>query len=240
MMGSPQMRWLLCLGLALIVGACGGRQRGQEEEEGPRLREYDFPVDLSESDDGRSAGSLWSSGANVNYLYTDQRAFRSGDLLTVRVEEFATAQRGATTALTRETEMNAQIRSFLGAMSQLRDANVGVDPTSLVGATTESSFDGRGETGRTERLEATVQVVVRERLSNGLLFVEGQRAILVNNEEQYLYVSGVVRPIDIDDSNIVSSSRLADAEIEFTGEGDLSDQQRPGWLARLLGVIWPF
>jgi flagellar L-ring protein precursor FlgH len=64
--------------------------------------------------------------------------------------------------------------------------------------------------------------------------------VLVNNEEQHFYISGVVRPIDIDGENSVKSSMVADAEIEFTGRGVLSDNTRKGWLARRLGFLWPF
>ena len=77
-------------------------------------------------------------------------------------------------------------------------------------------------------------------LPNGNLFVEGHRAILVNSEEHHFYISGVVRPIDIDQQNSVKSSVVADAQIEFTGRGDLSDNQKQGWLSRYLGWIWPF
>ena len=64
--------------------------------------------------------------------------------------------------------------------------------------------------------------------------------ILVNAEEQHFYISGVVRPIDIDQENSVKSSMVADAEIEFVGRGVLTDNQRQGWFSRYLGWIWPF
>ena len=82
--------------------------------------------------------------------------------------------------------------------------------------------------------------VVRKVLPNGNLFVEGHRVILVNAEEQHFYISGVVRPIDIDQENSVKSSMVADAEIEFVGRGVLTDNQKQGWLSRFLGWIWPF
>ena len=77
-------------------------------------------------------------------------------------------------------------------------------------------------------------------LRNGDLFVEGTKIVMVDNEEHHLYVSGVVRQADILADNSVLSSRVADAEIEYAGRGDVSDQQRPGWLSRILTAIWPF
>ena len=71
-------------------------------------------------------------------------------------------------------------------------------------------------------------------------YVEGTKVVMINHEEYHLYISGVVRPIDIDQENSVKSSTVADAEIEFTGRGVLSDNQRQGWLSRALGWLWPF
>jgi flagellar L-ring protein FlgH len=85
-----------------------------------------------------------------------------------------------------------------------------------------------------------VPALVRKVLPNGNLFVEGHRVVLVNNEEQHFYISGVVRPIDIDQENSVKSSMIADAEIEFVGSGDLTDNQKQGWLSRYFGWIWPW
>ena len=77
-------------------------------------------------------------------------------------------------------------------------------------------------------------------LGNGALYVEGHRVVLVNKEEQHFYISGVVRPEDIDTANVVRSSRIADAQIEITGRGAVSEKNSPGWLSRVLDYVWPF
>ena len=82
--------------------------------------------------------------------------------------------------------------------------------------------------------------MVRKVLPNGNLFVEGHRVMLVNTEEQHFYISGVVRPIDIDQENSVKSSMVADAEIEFVGARRPHRQPAPGLLSRYLGWLWPF
>jgi flagellar L-ring protein FlgH len=71
------------------------------------------------------------------------------------------------------------------------------------------------------------------------LFIEGTKVVMINNEEYHLYLSGLVRPTDIGQNNAIESTRIADAQIEFTGRGDLADQQRKGWLARLLDTFSP-
>ena len=80
--------------------------------------------------------------------------------------------------------------------------------------------------------------VVRE-MPNGDLFVEGTKVVLINNEEYHLYISGLVRPTDIAQDNSIASTVIADAQIEFTGRGDVADQNRKGWLARLLDSLNP-
>ena len=82
--------------------------------------------------------------------------------------------------------------------------------------------------------------MVKKVLPNGNLFVEGHRVILVNDEEQHFYLSGIIRPIDIDQNNIISSSKIAEAEIEFVGRGVMSDNQRQGWFSRFFSWIYPF
>ena len=107
-------------------------------------------------------------------------------------------------------------------------------------ATKKNSFDGSGTTSRSGQVKAIVPALVRKVLTNGNLFVEGHRVILVNDEEYHFYISGVVRSIDIDQNNSIDSTKIADAEIEFTGRGVVSEKQNPGWLARALDWIWPF
>jgi len=77
-------------------------------------------------------------------------------------------------------------------------------------------------------------------LSNGNLFIEGHRVVLVNDEEHHFYISGVIRPVDIQSDNSVESGVIADAEIEFTGRGVITDKQSPGWLNRTMDYVSPF
>jgi flagellar L-ring protein precursor FlgH len=81
---------------------------------------------------------------------------------------------------------------------------------------------------------------VRQILPSGDLFIEGTKVVMVGAEEKHIYLSGIVRRIDIADDNSVSSSRIADAEIEYAGRGDISDTQRRGWGSRVLSKLWPF
>ena len=141
--------------------------------------------------------------------------------------------------MSRNSELNAEINAFLTLMERLKEQDPAL-AEKLIETKTASKFDGSGSTGRSERLEATVPVIVKKMLPNGNVFVERHRVVLVNSEEHHFYISGVARPVDIDEQNAIPSSRLADAEIEFTGRGVITDQQRQGWFGKYFGWLWPF
>ncbi len=221
------MRRQLPVATALLIAACGP---SHIDKYVPKHREYNPPPSTAKGEDAPSAGSLWRDSHSPAMLYTDARALRENDLVVIKVEEVADAKRSADTDMTHKSDFSA-----LAALNKTLST-----PTAQINGTFDKRFQGLGTTARTERLTATVPALVRKVLPNGNLFVEGHRVVLVNNEEQHFYISGVVRPIDIDQENSVKSSMLADAEIEFTGRGVLSDNQRQGWLSRYLGWIWPF
>jgi flagellar L-ring protein precursor FlgH len=200
----------------------------------PRQRNYAPAASTARVAPETAPGSLWRSDQAASMLFTDARALREQDLLVVKVEEIADAHRDADTDLSRRSDFGFDIAAFL------RVAGL-TDPAleAKLAAGLDSSFRGAGAARRTERLTATVPALVRTVLPNGNLFIEGHRVVLVNSEEHHFYISGVVRPIDIDQQNSIKSSMIADAEVEFTGRGNLTDNQRQGWLTRFFNWISP-
>lgn len=221
----------LLTALALATG-CGVKHIAKYE---PKKRVYEVSDVAATPGPERAEGSLFRTGDRANMLFTDMRALRVNDLVVVKVEELADSQRQADTDLSRTSKLASDVSAFVQAAGQ---------PQTSIGAglsgTAESSFRGLGSTRRSERLVATVPALVRQVLPNGNLFIEGHRVVLVNQEEHHFYISGVVRPIDIDQQNSVKSSLLADAEVEFTATGNLSDNERQGWLTRFVNWVWPF
>ena len=222
-----------CGSIALAALALASCAPSHVDKYVPKKRDYAPGASADRTDAAPSSGSLWRDGRSPAMLYTDARALRENDLVVVKVEEVADAKRSADTDMTHRSDFNATA-AFLKSVADASGPQV-----SLKGSF-DKRFQGLGTTARTERLTATVPALVRKVLPNGNLFIEGHRVVLVNSEEQHFYISGLVRPIDIDQENSVKSSMVADAEIEFTGRGILSDNQRQGWLSRWFGWIWPF
>jgi flagellar L-ring protein precursor FlgH len=199
-----------------------------------RHREYSLEKEEEKNQTAQTPGSLWREGY-AGQIFSDARALRQNDLVVIKVEEIADARRSSDTALSRDQKTQMEIAAFLKiAGNPDKGADLGINGSS------SSAFNATGQTGRTERLTATVPSVVRKVLPNGNLFVEGHRTVLVNSEEQHFYISGVIRPIDIDQDDSVKSSAVADAEIEFTGQGVISENQQQGTLAKLFSHLWPF
>ena len=219
-----------------LLASCASTHIGEYV---PKRRTYKSPVSFDEKTAAGTNGSLFRSNHAATYLFADHRAMRIGDIVTVRVQEKADAKRGATTDLLRESDTSLKIGAFLGLLNSLK-TSAGITDDELIGMGTRSAYKGSGSSTRSENLEATVPALVREVLPSGNLFIEGHRVVLVNNEEHHFYISGLVRPVDIKGDNSVFSSMIADAEIEFTGRGVISDRQDPPWLQKGMDMGRPF
>jgi len=222
------------LPLLLVMTACGPNHI---QPHTPRHRDYD-PGPYERAPEAVSDGSLWQDSSRG--LFADFRASRVGDIVTIRIDESARASGDASTQMGREAEHSFGLPNVFGFMGALSAAHPDIDPSSLLEVMSEYNFDGQGSTDRASNLRGTVAVRVRRELPNGDLFVEGTKVILINDEELHVYVSGVIRPQDIMEDNSVRSSLVADAEIEFTGRGALTNNQRQGWLSRLISRVRPF
>jgi len=185
-----------------------------------------------------TSGSLWPE--NGRGLFADFRAYRVGDLVTIRIDESSEAAGDARTNMDRESTESMGMPSLFGLTSALQTQFPDLDPSKLMEFMGKSAFHGRGDTSRDTKVIGSIAVRVKKVLPNGDLFVEGTKVILINDEEVHIYVSGAIRAEDIDSSNAVSSSAIADAQIEFSGRGVLTENQQQGWFAKLFAKIRPF
>jgi flagellar L-ring protein precursor FlgH len=183
-------------------------------------------------------GSLYAEGAPG--LFEDHNASRIGDILVIKIDEKDGASRNADTTLNKTDATTYGVPAAVGLVAALAAKYPTVDPAKLFSSNTDQKFTGNGNTKRQGTFTATLPVRVVQILPSSDLFVEGTKVVMIGAEENHIYVSGIVRKIDIADDNTIPSSRIADAEIEYTGRGDISDTQRRGWLGRTLSKLWPF
>lgn len=158
-------------------------------------------------------------------LFSDRRAQKVGDILTVEIVETATAQATAQTALTSENK-NKIDGGGSGALDFI--------PLFGLDANQKSEQKGDGRTSRQGTLRARLTAKVIEVLPNGNLKIEGQRMVEINGEKQQTILTGVVRPEDISPENTVPSYLIAEAKISYHGKGMVQDAQAPGYLSRFI------
>jgi flagellar L-ring protein FlgH len=191
----------------------------------------------------RGDGAIWPGDTANNLLFIDAKAHDVGDIVTVIVDETATSSQKASTDVGKDSSLDMDWTALFGL-----DRNLGInnflgsaDPFDpRVTATVARSSKGDGTTTREGKLSARISVVVIQTFPNGNFAIEGKRSITVNNEEQIVVLRGIIRQMDIDFDNTISSRYIANASISYAGEGVVADEQRVGWLTRALTYVWPF
>jgi flagellar L-ring protein FlgH len=188
-------------------------------------------------------GALWPGETSDNLLFEDSKARVVGDIVTVTINETNASTQSATTNTAKNTTMNMQTNTLLGLPTSLGVQNfLGLgnqfDPS--VNASVANQNQGTGTVSRNGTLTGNISALITEILPSGNFRIEGRRSVTVNHEEQILVLRGIIRPQDINFDNTILSRWIADASISLTGEGVVADEQRKGWLAKVLSKVWPF
>jgi flagellar L-ring protein precursor FlgH len=210
-----------------------------------------IPIKAVEEIPTPPTGSIWPGENAKNSLFTDNKARHVNDIVTIVIDESSSGSNSANTTTGRDATTLAGVTALLGLDRKLARSNkdltdgedvysAGLLPSIKVGGTSKNSLTGKGATTRGSELQARITAKVIEVLPNGNLQIEGRRQLAVNAEDQYIIISGTVRPDDITSDNVVSSQYIADARIVYTGKGVVDDKMRPGWLTRVVDWVWPF
>lgn len=182
----------------------------------------------------QATGSIYADQTSLE-LFSDPRAHRVGDILTISLVESTQASKKATTATSKKNGNNITSPTVLG--QSLKFGGKAADTT----LASDNSFAGDGSSSQSNALTGEITVTVAQRLSNGALIVRGEKWVTINQGEELIRISGIVRAQDIGNDNIVPSSRVADARIEYVGKGTLADSNTRGWLSRFFDSKWmPF
>jgi len=178
----------------------------------------------------RTEGSLFQSSYGLN-LFDDRKALRIGDIITVTLSERTVSRKSSGVSVVKDSKTNFNAGTLLGA-------NVTDLETSLQ---QKRDFSGDAGADQSNSLQGNITVTVADVLPNGNLVVRGEKWMTLNRGDEFIRISGIVRPDDISPDNTVISTRLANAKISYSGTGALADSQSMGWLSRFFNSeYWPF
>jgi flagellar L-ring protein precursor FlgH len=183
----------------------------------------------------RTAGSLYQDAYGMS-LFDDRKAHFVGDIITVTLSEKTVSKKSSGVAVKKNSSVDMNAGTLLG----------GVDPQ-YKGLSLENSiahkrnFSGDSDADQSNSLEGNITVTVAEILPNGNLIVRGEKWITLNRGDEFIRISGIIRPDDIAPDNTVISTRLANAKISYSGTGALAESQTMGWFSRFFNSgLWPF
>ncbi len=216
----------------LIFYGCGGVKETVKNEP---FRYKTVEKQEEPKSDLNRTGSIWRENEG---LFSDRRAKNVNDIITVKIVESSKASRKASTSTGRSTAMEGGVDAMFGWENDLRTNRF--NPQTMIGLNGSKSFDGSGSTERSGNLSGIITAIVKEVYPNGMMRIEGRRVVTVNAEDQYITLSGLVRRDDIAVDNTVLSTKVAEAVIEYSGEGIIGMEQKPGWFSRAMDVVWPF
>ncbi len=185
-----------------------------------------------------ASGSLWNDG-NAR-IFTDPKAHQVGDLVTVLVQEQASATRNLGTKKSKKSTSKTSVNAFLGYETSLSRKNPNFKPSTAVDISNDRSFDGSGSTNNSDTLTASVTAVVTRVFPNGNMEITGRRELTINQQPQAIVFTGIIRPVDISAENTIPSSKVAQVSISYGSGGELATVAHEGWLTRALDLIWPF
>lgn len=184
---------------------------------------------------GASPGSLYAASGRLADATRDLRANQAGDVITIIVNEIASAVASGATNTARKTSATGQINSLAGTVA------AGNPLANLLDVSGAQQLQGSGQTTRNMTLATTISARVVDVTPNGILVVEGIKNVGVNSEKQTVTVRGLVRPYDLTTANTVLSNQVADLHIQVNGKGVVGDAiRRPHFLYRLLLGLLPF
>ena len=180
-------------------------------------------------------GTIYSAGTDLR-LFEDLKAGRVGDILTVKLVERTNASKNSQTSTQKSTAATLANPTVFGR--PITKDGVPLFEGSLDG---ESSFDGEGSSSQSNSLIGDITVTVTERLPNGNLVIRGEKWLHLNQGQEFIRLTGIIRPYDIEADNSLASTRIADARISYSSRGVLAAANKMGLISRFFNsVLHPY
>ena len=178
-----------------------------------------------------ATGGIFQVSTGYAPLYEGNRARRVGDPVTIRLIESTTASKTVNSKSQKGGDIGL-VPPTTGPFSFLS--------ADALKASSSSSFNGQGTANQTSTLSSTMAVTIAEVRPNGTALVRGEKQMLLSQGNEWVRFSGIVRLVDIDQENVILSTRVADAHVEYSGKGALQNASKQGWLGRFFNIISPF
>lgn len=186
---------------------------------------------------GVMADSLWEKSES-NSIFDNQRLFKVGDIVTVKISAESTAVQEAGTTTRKSTDVGANFFDTYDQYSLDSDGNDSMRKMQNYRIGGNDNYSGVGQTTRKSKVEAIVSCVVTRVMPNGHLVINGERMVDVNNDSEIIQISGIIRPMDIDMKNTIDSHQVAQFNISLKGKGVVNSKQTPGFLSNFFN--WMF
>lgn len=179
-------------------------------------------------------GAIYSNETALP-LFETPRARHPGDILTVILVESMDAKKNATTNQRKVEAQKVTNKAFLG-----RPISLGSGYSLDFDLDDQRQFTGEGRSVQNNKLAGKISVTVAQVLANGNMVVQGEKWIRINQGNEFVQLSGIVRPQDIKADNTITSDRVANARISYGGTGQINNTNAQGWLARIMwGPLFP-
>ena len=234
------LRTALALGVLTSLAAC----------EAPPRRDPEFAASYpaahgSPAQSQAATGAIFQGGYDVA-LFEDLKAHRIGDILTVRLSESNQAAKSNNNAVTKSGSSKMDNPTILGAKPEF--LLPGVLPLAAVAdnsletdLSSSNDYSGKADSKQSNSLNGSITVTVADVLPNGNLLIRGEKRLNLNQGNEYIKISGMVRPVDVGTDNSVLSTKIADATIIYSGDGANADSSKVGWLGRFfMSAAFPF
>ncbi|WP_417531335.1 flagellar basal body L-ring protein FlgH [Marinobacter lipolyticus] len=215
---------LALVGMLIVLQGCTAMSRPRAVPDDPAYAPVRAEAMMQRDPE---SGAIFQSSRNHN-LYGDTVALNVGDVLTVKLEESTRASKNAETSITKDQEISLPEPSILG----LTNLNVATNINQ------ERDFEGQAEADQSNSLAGSITVTVTEVLPNGVLQIRGEKWLSLTNGDEYIRLTGLVRPQDIAPDNTVASNRIANARFAYGGTGDFDQANQMGWLSRFFNSEW--
>ncbi|RTR04388.1 flagellar basal body L-ring protein FlgH [Halomonas nitroreducens] len=215
------------LGLLLLLGGCAQVPHASVVGEQEQISIPDRPAP-------RANGSIYQAHRGYQPLFEDRRPRMVGDILTIVLDEEVSASKNARSNADRNGSAGLEFEQQADALEQLADLGFEIS------ASGESDFEGGGGSEANNSFTGTITVSVVEVMNNGNLRVRGEKQIAINQGTEFIRFAGVVNPRTITGQNTVPSTSVADARIEYVGNGYINEAQHMGWLQRFFLNVSPF